>query len=145
MTHQLLTLSEFASLGLAASTFPASLTDAIKSTHITAASGVVLGYVGKRFELPLISWGDDIRSAVAAIATFTLMKLRGFDPSNPADQMVVKAYDDAIAWCRDVAKGLVEPVDIEDGTPDLDDAGPLISSDAQAGWQWPTTSSGEDD
>jgi phage gp36-like protein len=144
-TQQLLTLTEFGNLGVAASAFPTSITDTVKTAQIVAASGVVAGYVGKRFTFPLAQWGDDIRSAVAAIATFTLLKLRGFNPENPADQLVVKAYDDAIAWCRDVAKGLVEPSDIIDATPTEDDAAPLVLSDAIAGWSLPSTVTAEED
>ncbi len=143
-TQQLVTLNEYASLGLAASTFPSSITDAIKTQHLTSASGLLLGYIGKAYTLPLISWGDDLREKTAAVANFTLMRLRGFDPSNPADQLLVKGYDDAIAWAKDVAKGLVELADVIDSTATESDLSPLVSSDEQAGWQWATTSTGDD-
>lgn len=145
MTQQLVTLNEYASLGLAASTFPSSITDAIKTQHLTSASGLLLGYLAKAYTMPLVSWGDDLREKVAAVANFTLMRLRGFDPTNPADQLLVKGYDDAIAWARDVARGLIEASDIVDSTPTELDLSPLVSSDDQAGWQWATASTIEDD
>lgn len=144
-TQQLLTLDEFAKLGVPASSFPSTITDAVKTANIVSASGVVGGYLSKRYTFPLVQWGDDVRWAVAAIATFLLLKLRGFNPDNPADQLVVKAYDDALAWCREVAKGLVEPSDIIDGSASENDAAPLVSSETALGWLLPSSVTAEDD
>ncbi len=137
--QQLASLTDLAALGLAVSAFPASITDAVKTAHLLAASGLVLSYVKKRHALPLASWGQDLIRATVALATFSLMALRGFDPANAADQLVLKGHDDAIVWLRDVSRGDAELVDCIDATDSTDEASPLVESDEALGWPIPST------
>lgn len=106
-----------------------------------AASAEALSYVKKRATLPLLSWGSDLRRAVAHLATYDLMVYRGFDPGSESGALIVKRRDDAILWLRDVARGIVEPVDMVDSTETTDEAAPLVSSDEPGGWAWPTVAS----
>lgn len=106
-----------------------------------AASDIASSYFKKRFGLPLLTWGDDVKQNVAMMATYIAMKFRGFDPASESGALIVKGYDDAILWCRDVAKGVVEPTDITDTTAEVDEQAPLVSSDDAAGWSWPTVAS----
>ena len=113
---------------------------AVRDAARAAASATILGYFKKRFTLPIISCGEDTKRVVAHEAAYDLMTYRGFNPDAESGALIVKRHDDAILWARDVAKGIVEPVDLVDSTPDVDEAAPLVSSDAAAGWAWPTTS-----
>lgn len=113
---------------------------AVRDASRAGVSAVALGYIKKRATLPLISWGDDIKRAAADLCVYDLMTYRGFDPGSNSGAVIVKRNDDAVAWLRDVARGIVEPVDMVDSTPDTDEQGPLVSSDTAAGWSWPTTS-----
>lgn len=117
---------------------------AVRDSSRAGASATILGYLKKRYTLPLLAWGDDLKKVVADEAVYDLMRFRGFDPGSESGSLIVKGHDDAIAWARDVAKGLIEPVDIEDSTPDVDEAAPLVMSDDAAGWTWPTTSTSDD-
>lgn len=108
-----------------------------------AASDTFSGYAKKRYTLPLTAWADDVKQNVAALATYLAMKNRGFDPASPSGALIVDAKDNAIAWFLDVSKGNVEPCDIADSTPTVDEGAPLVSSDDVAGWSWPTTSTTE--
>lgn len=111
----------------------------------SAASAIVLGYYKKRFALPLLSWEHDTKRVCAHVAVYDLMVNRGFDPGSESGALIIKRYDDAVLWLRDVARGIVEPVDVVDSTPDLDEQGPLVSSDEPAGWGLPTKSDDLDD
>ena len=106
-----------------------------------AASDLASGYFKKKYTLPITAWADDVKLNVATAATYIAMKFRGFDPASESGVLIVKGYDDAVLWFRDVAKGVVEPTDFTDSTPDLDEQAPLVSSDEAAGWPWPAVAS----
>ena len=105
---------------------------------LEAASGVVDSYIGSRFTLPVTVWGVDITKCTAEIAAYMLMKRRGFTPgSSDAEQLRI-AYDDSIAWLKDVAKGLATPYGVtqsnESGSVDGSDQGvSFVVSPAQGG------------
>lgn len=127
-------VADLDTFGVKPAAYPADITAGVKATHLGIASAMADSYLGKRFALPLTAWGDDLRGAVCRIATYTLLSRRGFDATNTADQLVVKGNDDAIAWLRDVAKGLAEPVGVVDSTPENVEAAPLFDGDEAAGW-----------
>lgn len=138
-----ITDAELLTLGLpgaALSDVPVDVRDSARAN----ASAVASSHLKKRFALPLVAFGADIRRAVAHMASYDVMTFRGFDPGSESGVLVVKRHDDALAWLRDVARGIVEPVDVTDSTPDTDEQGPLVSSDPGAGWQWPTSSNIEE-
>lgn len=116
----------------------ASLDDATKTDHLVKASGLALSYIKKRYALPLMQWGDDLRGAVVAIASWTLLCTRGANPANAADVTVKERHDNALAWLRDVAKGLAELVDVVDSSAAPGVAAPLTSSEEPLGWMWGT-------
>lgn len=100
----------------------------VRASAITAASDVALSYVKKRYALPLIQWGSDLKRAVAHIAAYDLLCTRGFNPAAAGDPAVKDRHDVAVLWLRDVAKGLAELVDCVDSTPALEEKGPLLVS-----------------
>ena len=58
----------------------------------------------------LATWDSQVTCSVAKIAAYRLMRIRGFDPANGADDMFVKDRDEAILWCRDVQRQQAHPV-----------------------------------
>jgi phage gp36-like protein len=92
---------------------------------IAWASSQANGYLRKRYALPLIQWGDDLRQQVAALATWQLLRKRGFQPGSGADDSVVMAKDDALRWLRDISVGHAELDDAIDSTPAVDEEGSL--------------------
>lgn len=106
-----------------------------------AASDEALSYIKKRYKLPLVSWGNDLKEAVAAIASWKLLKNRGFNPIAGSDDNIVKGHEDAIAWLTKVSKGTVELVDCVDSSPELEEQGPLVST-STGGALWPNFGGG---
>lgn len=110
------TQSDFASLGL-----PAKATAGIPSFDIDAAleaaSRVVDSYIGSRYTLPLVTYDKAVTIAVCKIAAYELLSRRGFAAGVADGDMVERRYDQAMAWCRDVARGLALP-----GPPTTTDA-----------------------
>lgn len=103
---QYATREDLAKWGLRANVL-AAFTEAEQDAHLVAASELFESYVKDRgYPLPLTTWGNDLRMSVVRVAAWTLLTLRGASPSNPADEGVAKAHDDAISWWRDIAKGI---------------------------------------
>lgn len=121
------------------------VSDPEKLTACVRASGLADSYLAKRLVLPLVSWGDDLRSMVSDIARWRALKDRGFDPSNVGDGTIIQAKKDAMAWLALVSTGEVELVGATDSSPTVEEASPLVESDTPAGWQWSTEPSEEDE
>lgn len=120
-----LTAQEFLNQTIPGSVFRDMGTPLIEE-GISWASDTADSYLRKRFKMPLVSFGNDIKRAVANIAQYELMARRGFRPDAGQDQIIVKRNDDAVAWLRDVSKGLCECSAVDSTFDDED--GPLASS-----------------
>lgn len=140
----LITDAELLQLGLPGTSL-SGVAVAVRDEARAAASDTALSYIKKRFGLPLLAWGSDIKRAVAHIAVYDLMAYRGYAPESGVDALIAKRHDDALAWLRDVARGIVEPIDIEDSTAAVDEQAPLVSSESVAGWNLPTSDTLIDD
>jgi phage gp36-like protein len=125
---QYLTYAEYLDQGLPAEAL-ANLSQSTVEKALIYASSKCNSYIKKRHALPLVNWAEDLREATCDIASWRLMRRRGFRPGSGADETIVKAYDDAIAWLKLVAKGEVELDGQEDQTVDLDEEGPLAESE----------------
>lgn len=136
------TITDLANLGLPESTLRGA-TPAVKDGALSAASRTADGYLQKRFTLPLASWSDDLTQAVVSIAAWYILSRIGFNPAMGADQAIAKRSDDAIAWLRDVSRGVVEPV-LVDATPSTDEQAPIVMSDDALSWAWPSSGNGCD-
>lgn len=91
-------------------------------------------YLRSQYTLPLSAAGLDLTMAVCQLAAFRALTHRGFDPSNPADQVLVKAHDDAIAWLRDVANGRAS-IDVTSTSPAKTSSGARVySGRSTRGW-----------
>ncbi len=141
----LITDAELLNLGLPAGALT-GVAEPVRDEHRATASNEALSYLKKRYKLPIVSSGSDVKQAVAAIAAQSIMGFRGYDPASKSGEQIDQRAQRARDWLRDVSKGLVEPVDLVDSTPDTDEEAPLVASDDTAGWTWPTAASNcEDD
>jgi hypothetical protein len=65
----------------------------------------------------LLTWDSSITEAVAAIAAYKLMKVRGFDPDSGADSTFRDGYNDAMIFIGNVQRQQAHPVVTVAGTP----------------------------
>jgi phage gp36-like protein len=92
------------------SALPAAIIARIDSATVTAAIDAACatadGYLASRYEFPFTQPGTDLKQACADIAGYRLASTHGY--SNDGDDSDIRTrYEDAIAWLRDVSKGLV--------------------------------------
>ena len=104
-----------------------------RGSLLSAASDLASGYFKAQFTMPLLVWGDDLRSAIVDIASWKIMKRRGFNPEVGADIAIRQGYEDAISWLEDVAKGKVIP-EITDSATTSAASSPAVSSATSRGW-----------
>lgn len=92
--------------------------------------------IGSSNELPLVSWGEDLRGHVAARAVFYGMSSRGFKPGTGLDSLILMNggcyYEGrpsaAEKYFSDVASGRLKPFAIVDQTQDdFEGAGTVVS------------------
>jgi hypothetical protein len=108
-----------------------------------SATDIAASYIGAGFCLPLKSWDWSIRTNTARLAVHTLFSARGFDPES-ADGSVSAGADRAEKWFTLVAKGIVVPGAVVDGTnpptglvdqtPEESEFGFASVSDPLRGW-----------
>jgi phage gp36-like protein len=134
MAQQYVTITELQRLGIPGDAY-AGKSNADLNAALLAASVVADSYISKRYTLPLVSWGDDLRYHVAQLASLTLLVNRGFRPGSGADEVAVDAKNDARQWFRDVATGLVELAECVDSTPTVDEQGAQVGSDEPMSWR----------
>jgi phage gp36-like protein len=111
---------------------------AVQDAALAAASEVADSYLRSQFVLPLITWGTDLTRAVCMIAAYDLLVGRGYNPEAGADTNIRLRYEDAIAWLKDVARGLAA-LDATDSSPGGEPgsstlAGPRVASSSQRGY-----------
>jgi phage gp36-like protein len=100
--------------GLPASAY-GSLTDGQINAQLEAASEEIDGYAQPRFGPPganglvFQAWPDSITMAACDIASWKLLKLRGFNPMAGADVAVQATYQDRITWLVRLQKGMISP------------------------------------
>jgi phage gp36-like protein len=104
------------------------------------ASRKAATYIRKRKVLPLVSWGDDLKSSVARMAKYELVCNQGFAPLSGSNETIRERFEDEISWLKDVSTGNAELEDCVDSstTPDIDQAGPLAASDTIVNWNYQT-------
>ncbi len=127
------TIADLSTYGAQAATF-GSLSTPVKQAAIDAASSEADGYLRARYprtELPLASYDQALTVAVVKIATFELVRMRGFNPNAGSDAVIVKAADDARSWLRQLARGETSIV----GAPDpVSSEQPRVISGTLRGW-----------
>jgi len=97
-------------------TIPATtINDVVVGRALGDADGVIDGYIGKQYALPLSVVPPVLTKTAADIARYFL-----HGEAADKDSIVTRNYNNAIAWLKDVAKGLVS---IDDGGQVPDQAG----------------------
>jgi len=109
--HQL-----FCSRGDLGTELPASVLANVSTTIIANAeirsSCDIEDALGTRYPLPITKVPESVRQRAAQIAAFLILKHKGF-AGGGIDELVVKSYDDARTWLKDVRKSDLEPAGIE--------------------------------
>lgn len=75
-------------------------------------------------ELPITQWSSSVRRRVAQIAAYLVIKWRGFNPDNAADEIIMRDAERAEKWLERVAKDRLRPANT---TPESA-MGPRVSS-----------------
>lgn len=103
--------------------------------YLVSASGVADDYFRDLGVLPISSPSDGLKVRVSHIAAYLLMSERGFNPESAKDQLIVKNYNDAIAWLERIADGKIAVPDLAPTTPEGEGAGdPGVSTTEPRGW-----------
>ena len=144
------TTTDLARLGVAAAALASLDTDTIEGA-LEDASSKVDSFLRSRYAPPLLApIPREIVTSTVHIANWMLLSVRGFNPANGADEVARTNYEDAIAWLRDLAKGLVSIDGLTDSTPAAAENGAVVASasavEARAGargWTSRNTAGGE--
>ena len=73
--------------------------------------------IAARYQLPLVSWGDDLTQLVCVIAGYRLKCFEGWNPNDPNNAGVVQMYKEAMQLLKEVADGEAE-LDVVDTSPE---------------------------
>ena len=98
------TLADLANLGVVSTAF-GQLTNPQVQAQLQAASDFASSKMAARYSLPLTAWDTSITQAVAQIAAYQCMCLRGFDPQNGGDQRGPRLVDRCARVLRCVSSG----------------------------------------
>jgi phage gp36-like protein len=97
----------------------ASLDKRTWNQALIRASSLAASRIGCKYTLPLAAPFDPaLVDAVCQIAAWRLLCLRGFNPSNPGDQVVRQGYLDADEWLTKVANGQAQIQVVTQATPE---------------------------
>lgn len=88
--------------------------------HCISASVESDGHLKGGFTLPLSAWGIDLRLYNARIAVYNFLQATGWSPIGPEDSILL-AYKNALAWLKGVSNGAIDPPDIVDATPTVEE------------------------
>lgn len=105
---------------------------------LLSASGDADDALNAQYSLPISTWPDSLRARCASIAKYKFFNRSGFAPQG-VDELLVKNYDDALAWLRSVAtrkiilsgvtESVIEPIQVSSGNANDPDPVPKFSSD----------------
>lgn len=107
------------------------LTDALQ-----AASGRVDSALRARranTQLPLTTYGADVKMAVCKIAAYEAISVRGYNPAIGADVALRMRYDDAMRWIQGVARGEIH-LDAEPALTGPTQGSASVTSNTARGW-----------
>lgn len=132
------TVAEARKLGLSGRAFADTDAGDLQA-NLQAASDEASSFLANQYTLPIVAWGDDIKGAVAKIAVYEFLSVRGLNPDgNSSDGNIKDRATQARAWLAMVGKGQATPVGIQDSTPQQVAGTPGFQPDAvsssQRGW-----------
>lgn len=114
----------------------------VKARHLMAASDQVLSYVNAAHELPLTSWGFDLRRYTCVIAAYKMVSSHlGYRPDD-FDEDFRRQYERLVGSDTStqtpilelVAAGRIPLVGLVDDTPATVEAGGVVVSEVSRGW-----------
>lgn len=135
-TVALITRQEFYDLGLPGEAVRGASNELIDA-GILAASGTATSFLRKRYKPPFTYVGGEVKRVVANLAQYEILSRHGFRPGSGNEEIAEKRHDDALAWLKLAARGEVE-ADITDSSDDVDEEGPLASSDTPISFRFVT-------
>lgn len=138
MGQQYLTVEEFLDQSIPTDAVSTLSNDTINKALLWA-SGVASSYLRKRYALPLVSWGEELRSAVGDLARWKLFGRIGVRPGSGNNEIARLAFEDTIEWLKQVSEGLVQ-IECVDATPMVDEEGSLAASAPPMSWRMYTGS-----
>lgn len=94
--------------------------DILKKT-LSRSESIVDSYLSKRFDLPLSTVPESVKDATLIIAKKKLYDRRPGSMRTMED--ISKAYDDAVAWLRDVAVGNIDLPEVSSESDDVASSG----------------------
>ena len=90
-----------------------SIPDALLTAQLQSASDYADSFFRARWgtaSVPLVAWDTAVREAVAKIAAYRLIRVRGFRPGSGSDSEIRKGHDDAVAWLDRVQRQQAHPL-----------------------------------
>lgn len=103
-------LTDIYALGVPQQAIQAYTTQA--TANLLKASSLADNYFRARWgsqSVPLLAWDDTITDAVAKIAAYWTLRVRGYASNNAGDQDFRKGYEDAVHWLEKVQKQQAHP------------------------------------
>ena len=116
------TLADLPTYGVNLSALPAWITTGMQQAQIDAWNAKVDSYLSSKFKLPITSWGKDLTQAVAVLAAYELICLRGFDPESQGDVIFKQRAEREVTWLESIRDGDVVPT-VVDSSAGLTDGG----------------------
>ena len=120
------------------------LDESVVQYYLDGAEQLAASYLVGRGYGPIATAGNDYRIAIFKIASWDLMTgVRGVNPADPAHAGLKMARDEAVAWLRDVARGIANlggaaAARVPHGTAavfgPIDSLGSALDSDGTDGW-----------
>ena len=123
---QYATTTDLADFGLPTDAL-AGVSSAVQNKHLQFASGKIDSYLRGRYKLPLSTTPDEIKAACLAIAAYTVLKRRGFNP-DAYDNNFRDEYLTTIDWLDKLSDGRVNLDIAADATPATSEGRPSVVS-----------------
>jgi phage gp36-like protein len=127
------TATDMTQLGISAAAV-SSLDADTQTAHRLKASARVATFLRKVHTLPFDVVPDEVTEYTVAIAQWTMLLRRGFNPESNVDATIRERYLDAIKDLERIASGAVELEPGVDATPNVEEAGPLCESEEKHEW-----------
>ncbi len=91
-------------------------------------------YLSKRYQLPLVTYEEDLTYLCFALAQWKIATQLGFRPGSGQNEVVRMQYDDAIKQLTQISTGDLT-INCVDSTPDVDEEGSLATSGEKLNFQ----------
>ena len=127
------TTEDLSNLGVTSDSFE-DIDDEKLQAALDSASTLADGYLASKFQLPLVSSGQDLAEAVCKIAAYNLLGSRGYNPELGGDVVLRARYDDAIRWLEGVSAGKISPAITDSSGGPAQVGGPFVLSPVQSSY-----------